>query len=99
MQKIHNNGRTDLYEWLENICNDFCEEQAIEDKTSLEEVKRKFYIDLHKWFLCSIQPLLYKFLTENGDDHIVEQKRLLGIPTLTNWQQKQKHWEQFVNEW
>ena len=36
MHKIHNGGRKFLYEWLEDICNKFCEEQDIEYKTSIE---------------------------------------------------------------
>ena len=71
MQKLRNSGRTNLYEWLENVLNDLCEEQAIEDRTSLEEVEHKFYIDFHEGFLFSIPTLLYKFLIENGAKHII----------------------------
>ena len=67
-------------------------------KTSLEEVKRKFYTDLHEGFLFSIPILLYKFLIENGGVHIVEPGPLLGTFASTNRQEKQKYWEQIVNE-
>ena len=89
LHKLCNGGRTNLYEWLEKVCDDFCKEQVVEARTSLEEVKRKFYTCLHKGFLCSIPTLLYKFFIENGVGHIVEPRPPLGIPASTNWQQKQ----------
>ena len=88
MHKLHNGGRTNLYERLEKVCDDFCEEQAIEDRTSLEEVERKFYTDLHERFLCSIPTLIYKFLVENVVDHIFEPQPPLGTSASTNWKQK-----------
>ena len=63
-------GRTNLSKWFKKITDDFCEEQAVEDKTSVETVKEKFYIDLTKQFLCSLPTLLFKFLIEKGVGHI-----------------------------
>ena len=35
-----------MSEWFEKITDDFFEEQAVEDRTSVETVKEKFYTDL-----------------------------------------------------
>ena len=59
-----------MSEWFEKIVDDFCEEQAVEDKTSVETVKEKFYINLTEQFLCSLLTLLFKFLIEKGVGHI-----------------------------
>ena len=39
-----------MLEWLEKIVDDFCEEQAVEDRTSVETVKEKFYTDFTEQF-------------------------------------------------
>ena len=39
-------GRTNLSEWFEKIADEFCEEQVVEDRTSVETVKKKLYIEL-----------------------------------------------------
>ena len=57
-----------MSEWFEKIANDFCEERAIEDRTSVETVKAQFYTDFTDQLLCT---LLFKFLIENGAGHIV----------------------------
>ena len=61
-----------MSEWFEKITDEFCEEQAVEDRTLVEFVKNKFYIDLTEQFLCSLPTLLFKFLIEKGVGHIVE---------------------------
>ena len=61
-----------MLEWFEKIGDDFCEEQAVEDRTSMETVKEKFYTELTKQFLCSLPTLLFKFLIEKGVGQIVE---------------------------
>ena len=33
LEKLIRGGRTNLLEWCEKIADDFCEEQAIEDRT------------------------------------------------------------------
>ena len=65
-------GRTNLSEWFEKIADKFCEEKAIEERTSVETIQKKFYTDLTEQFLCSLPTLLFKFLIEKGVDHIVE---------------------------
>ena len=62
LEKLIRGGRTNLSEWFEKIADEFCEEQAVEDRTSVETVKKKFYTDLTEQFLCSLPTLLFKFL-------------------------------------
>ena len=72
LEKLIRGGRTNLSKWFEKIIDEFCEEQAIEERTSVETINKKFYIDLIDQFLCSLLTLLFKFLIEKGVGHIVE---------------------------
>ena len=102
MEKLIHGGRTNLSEWFEKIANDFCEEQAVEDRTSMETVKEKFYTDLTEQFLCSLPTLLFKFLIKKGVGHIVELRPSLHeLPSNSNWVEKQRKWEKFIakREW
>ena len=56
LEKLIRGGRTNLSEWFENITNEFCEEQAIEERTSVETIQKKFYIDLTEQLFCSLLP-------------------------------------------
>ena len=86
-------------EWFENIADEFCEEQVVEERTSVEIIKKKLYIDLTEQFLCSLLTLLFKFLIEKGVGDIVEPRPLLCEPPQnTNWAEKQKKWEKFIAE-
>ena len=99
LDKLIQGGRTNLSEWFENITDEFCEEQAIEERTSVETIQKKFYTDLTKQFLCSLPTLLFKFLIENRVGHIVEPRPLLCEPPQnTNWAEKQKKWEYFLSK-
>ena len=99
LDKLIRGRRTNLSEWLEKITDDFCEEQAVEDRTSVETVKAKFYTDFTEQFLCSLSTLLFKFLIENGAGHIVEPRPpLCEHPPNTNWVEKQRKWEKFIAE-
>ena len=71
-----------MSEWFKKIADEFCEEQVVEDKTSVEIVKKKFYTDLTEQFLCSLLNLLFKFLIEKGVGHIVEPHPSLRRPPL-----------------
>ena len=102
LEKMIQGGRTNLLEWFKNIADDFFKEQAVEDRTSMEIVKEKFYIDLTEQFLCSLLTLLFKFLIEKGVGHIVEPRPSLhGPPSNSNYAEKQKRWEKFIakREW
>ena len=88
-----------MSEWFEKIVDEFCEEQAVEDRTSVETVKKKFYTDLTEQFLYSLLTLLFKFLIEKGVGHIVKpHPSLRGPPLNPNWVEKQKKWEKFIAE-
>ena len=89
LEKLIQGGRTNLSKWFEKIADEFCEEQAVEDRTSVETVKEKFYTDFTEQFLCSLPTLLFKFLIENGASHIVEPRPpLCEQPSNTNWAEK-----------
>ena len=86
-------------EWFEKITDEFCEEQAIEERTSAETIQKKFYTDLTEQFLCSLPTLLFKFLIEKGVDHIVEtHPSLHEPPPNSNSTEKHKKWEEFSAE-
>ena len=88
-----------MSEWFEKITDDFYEEQAVEDGTSVETLKEKFYTDLTEQFLCSLPTLLFKLLIEKGVGHIVKPHPSLRKPPLNhNWAEKQKRWEKFIAE-
>ena len=74
-----------MSEWFEKIVDEFCEEQVVEDRTSMETVKEKFYTYFTEQFLCSLPTLLFKFLIEKGAGHIVEPRPpLYEQPSNTN---------------
>ena len=99
LEKLIHVGRTNLSEWFEKIVDDFCEEQVVEDRTSVETVKEKFYIDLIKQFLCSLPTLLFKFLIEKGVGNLVEPRPSLHeLPPNSDWGEKQRKWEKFIAE-
>ena len=88
-----------MSEWLENITNEFCEEQAMEERVSIESIEKRFYTDLIEQFLCSLPTLLFKFLIEKGVGHIVEPRTSLREPPPnSNWVEKHKKWEKFIAE-
>ena len=96
LEKLIQGGRTNLSEWFEKITDEFSEEKAIEERTLLETIQKKFYTDLTEQFLCSLLTLLLKFLIEKGVVHIVEPNPLVHeLPQNTNWAEKQKKWEKF----
>ena len=99
IEKLIRRGRKNLLEWFEKITDEFCEEQAVEDRTSVETVKKKFYTYLTEQFLCSLPTLLFKFLIEKGVGHIVEPHPSLREPPLNpNWAENPNKWEKFIVE-
>ena len=99
LEKLIRGGRTNLSEWFEKITDDFCKEQVVEDRTSVETVKEKFYTDFTEQFLCSLPTLLFKFLIKKGVAHIVEPHPSLHEQlTKSNWAEKQRKWEKFIEE-
>ena len=80
LHKLTNGGRTNLLEWVENIIDNFCEEQAIDERTSYDSIKDQFHDDFHESFLCTIPTLLFKFLIDKDVAHIVEPRPPLVKP-------------------
>lgn len=78
--KITNGGWMNLHKWVERIVKDYITYWAIEDRTSLDTVKEKFYTDLHKVFLCIAPRLLHKFMLDKGVGNIVEYRPWIRIP-------------------
>ena len=88
-----------MSEWFEKITDEFCEEQAMEERVSVESIEKRFYTDLTKNFLCSLLTLLFKFLIMNGVGHIIEPRpSVCEPPPNSNWVKKQKKWEKFIAE-
>ena len=91
-----------MSESFEKITNEFCEEQYVEERVSVESIEKRFYTDFIEQFLCSLLTLLFKFLIEKRVGHIVEpHKSLQEPPPNSNWVEKQKKWEKFISkrEW
>ena len=108
LHKITNGGRTNLSEWVENIIDNFCEEQAINERTSYDSIKDHFHDNFHESFLCTISTLLFKFLIDKGVAHIVEPRPPLVEPRsntdkkwVSRWKQfvEKQQWKQFVEWW
>ena len=73
MHKINNSSRTNIYEWLEKICDELCEEQAIGERSSLTDVKKIFYDNFHESFFVTIPKLLFKFSIDHRVGHIFQE--------------------------
>ena len=89
LEKLIRGRRTNLSEWVEKITDEFCKEQAVEERVSVESIEKRFYIDLTEQFLYSLSTLLFKFLIEKGVGHIVEPRpSLCEPPPNSNWEEK-----------
>ena len=42
-EKLIQGGRTNLSEWFENITDEFCEEQTMEERVSIKIIEKRFY--------------------------------------------------------
>ena len=80
LEKLIWGERKNLSKWFENITDEFYEEEAIEERISVETIQKKFYTNLTDQFLCSLLTLLFKFLIEKGVGHIVKPRPLLREP-------------------
>ena len=98
LHKLTNGGRTNLSEWVKNIIKIFYKEQAIDERTSYDNIKDHFHDDFHESFLCTILTLLLKFLIENGVAHIVEPRPPLVEPRSDTDRKRVSWWKQFINE-
>ena len=101
MHMLRNGGRTNLLEWVEQIVDDFCKEQAIDERASFDNIKNRFHDEFHESFLCTIPTLLFKFLIDKGVAHIVEPRPPLVETWSNNDREHISRWEKFVKnqEW
>ena len=98
---LQNNGKINLSEWAEQIVDDFCEEKAIDERASFDNIKSRFHDDFHESLLCTILTLIFKFLIDKGVAHIVEPRPPLVEPRSNNNREHIKQWQKFVKnqEW
>ena len=98
MHTLRSGGRTNLSEWVENIVDIFCEEQAIDERVSYANIKDRFHYDFQKIFLCTVLNLFFKILIDKGVAHIVEPRPLLVEPRSDKDKKWISQWKQFVEE-
>ena len=101
MHTLGNGWRKKLSEWVEQIVDDFCKEQAIDERASFDNIKNSFHNDFHESFLCTVLTLLFKFLMDKGVSHIIEPRPPLVKPRFDNDKKRISRWEKFVEnqEW
>ena len=87
-----------MSEWVKNIIDNFCEEQAIDERTSYNSIKDRFHDNFHESFLYTILTLLLKFLIDKGVAHIVEPRPALVEPRSDTDRKRVSQWKQFVKE-
>ena len=98
LNKLINGGRTNLSEWVETMCQEFCEDEVTETSSSLQIIQSQFFSDLHDSFFCLLLVLIHKFLIEKGATHIVEPRPPLERRPNTNWEERERAWQRFVQE-
>lgn len=90
-----------LLEWVERIVDSFCEEQAIDETASFDNIKDHFHDDFHESFIYIVLTLLFKFLIDKDVAHIVEPRSDNDKKWITWWKQfiEEQEWKKFVNWW
>ena len=101
MHTLQNNRRKCFSKWVEQIVDDFCEEQAIDERASLDNIKDHFHDDFHERFLYTVPTLLFKFLIDKGIAHIVEPRPPLVKRRSDNNKKWLSRWEKIIEnqEW
>jgi hypothetical protein len=61
----------------------------VEERTFVDDVRKRFCDDLHDSFLCRLPTLLHKFLIDKGVGHIVKYKPTLRMLINSDWKIKQ----------
>lgn len=72
MHKLNNRVCTNIFEWVENIIDDFIKEKYIEEKTSFNDMQRIFHNDILEIFLYIVPILVHNFFIDKGVSHIVK---------------------------
>ena len=98
LSKLVNGGRTNISEWVESICHDFCEDEAIQTSSSLQSIQNQFFSELHDNFFCILPVLIHKLLIEKDAAHIVEPRPPLERRPNTNSEERERAWQRFVQE-
>ena len=93
MHTLRNSGRTNLSRWVKQIVDKFCEEQAIDERVSFDNIKSCFHDDFHESFIYTKPTLLFKFLIDKGVAHIVEPRPPLVEPRSNNDRERTSWWE------
>ena len=70
LQKLIRGGQPNLSEWFEKIIDEFCQEQVVEERVSVENIKKRFYIDFTKELVFSLLTLLFRILIDREVGHI-----------------------------
>jgi hypothetical protein len=97
--KLTNMGRMNMHEWVEIIVEDYIIEQSIEDLTSLDTIKDKFYMELHNGFMCTNPILLHNFFLDKGIGDIVKFHPRLGTPPQnSHWEERDEKWAKILEE-
>jgi hypothetical protein len=87
-----------FHDWFVRFLEDNISEQAVEDRTSLDRIKYKFYTELHEGFLCIVSTLLHIFLLDKGVSDIVQYRPQLGTPLPnSDYQERDEEWEEFLD--
>ena len=88
-----------MQELIKRTADEFFEERVVQERVSIESIQDRFYNDFTEKFLYLLPTLLFKFLINKGEGHIVEPRPLLiEPPSNINWVEKQKGWEKCVVE-
>jgi len=98
MTRIINGEQTNLYKWFDQVYEYFCEERAINEHTSIEEIRSHFYNGFHETFFYTLPIFSHKFLNDKDVGHIVEPRPLVNVPCITNLKYKLKYWEGLFEE-
>ena len=96
MHTVWNSRKTNLSEWTEQIVDDFYEKHAIDERDSVDNIKKWFHDDFYETFLCTMPTLLFKFLIDKGIAHIVKPRLPLLEPRSNNGRECIIRWEKFV---
>ena len=97
MHTLKNGNKTNLSEWVEHIVDNFCEEQAIDERASFDNIKYNFHDDFHERFLCTVSTLLFKFIIDKSVAQIVEPRPPLIEPRSDNDKNliEEQEWKKF----
>ena len=92
MHTLQNSGKTNLLKWVEQIVDELCEEQIINERASFDSIKNHFHDDFHERFLYTLLTLLFKFLIDKGVAHFVKPRPPMVEPWSDNQGKQISQW-------